>query len=65
MIYLLKKTKKHTLPLKLKHKTFWKEQSHVGVFFPGVSVHSSLCVWLLCELIRSEGITVIGRLVNH
>lgn len=28
-------------------------------------VHFNLCVWLLCELIHSEGIMVIGRLVNH
>lgn len=40
---------------------------HVGGFrLPSGAVSfQPVCVWPLCELIRSEGIMVIGRLVNH
>lgn len=48
-----------------KWKTFEKNGRMWVYSSPGVLFHSSPWVWLLCELIRSEGITVIGGLVNH
>lgn len=53
------------LALKLKHKKLRADQLHVDVFLSIALAPSSRHVWLLCGLIRSEGITVIGRLVNH